>query len=167
MLSSSCGLHLTEYVQNCRFVSLNRSTKSRCGYRIWFQWRLKEVVCLSRNRYATLLETNWVTYLHGCSCSLGERWVFYVKDNLAMLVINMLNRLLVYTLRAIWVRFFLLAQDEFHQTIQTKSSFSPMFIYCSTRLIFVWIVRFLPCLKLLQRKKNISEMSNAVVWLAE
>ena len=46
-----------------------------------------------------------------------------------MLVVNVLNRALFST------RF--LSQNEFlRKAINTKSSFSPMFIYCATRLIF-------------------------------
>ena len=111
----------------------------------------------------------------GVSCSLGERWVFCLKDNLVMLIINMLNRLLFYTL-PFESAFFPLAQNEFrHKTIHTKSGFSPIFIYSVTRFIFVWNVRILPCLKLVQRGKTFQKhnfhfgckISNALAWLVE
>ena len=127
MLKRCCGFHLNEFVQNCCFVSLNRSTKSRWRYRFWFQWRLKEVVRLSRNHHATQLETNWVTFLHGSFFgSLGVRWVFYVNNNLVMLVVNMVNGLLFYDM--------LLSQNKFfRKTIYTKK------------------IAFLPCSVIVQR----------------
>lgn len=155
-------LHLSEFVRMSSFVPLNRSTKSRRRYRFRFQWRLKEVMRLSRNCHAAQLDANWVAYLPCVSGSLGVRWVFNVINNLVMLVTDMLNRLLFYNLESfesafcVWLKTY---QKEFwSETFHTKSGFSSMFIYCANEShfrrewqVFVWF-------EIETEGKSISEM---------
>jgi len=112
---------------------------------------------------------NWVELVTcmGVSCSLGVRWVFYVNNNLVMIVINMFNTLLFYNLDVL-ISFFPFDSKRiktrfFRKSICTKRSFSPMFIYCAARLSYRMTGLYLVWNWNRWGKKNISEMQLSIL----